>query len=96
MFGKKCSTYKNWEEEWIRFRDVPYQLDIANIGSSAASKAIDYSLWNIKGYNMAAVPRDMYYDNQVLEQYIGHLKSGGFFLIVLMAEDFIIDSYGDE
>jgi len=96
MFGKNCKIYKSWIDEWRKFDNIPYQLDIANIGSSAAANNIDYDLWDEYGYNLAAAPRDMYYDNQVLEQYIDHIKSGGIMLIALMAEDLIVDSYGDE
>ena len=93
MFGKNCKTYKMWKAEWKRFNSVPYDLDVVNLGSSGDANNFDYDLWKIRGYNLASAPQDMYYDNQVLEQYREHLKKGAKVIICLSEFALLVDKY---
>lgn len=93
MFGKNSSIYKKWESEWERYKAVPENLKIANIGSSCDANNYDYSLWDIEGFNFASAPQDLYYDNQVLEQYGSHLNENAVVIISLSEFALLVDKY---
>lgn len=93
MFGKNSSIYKKWESEWKRYKAVPKNLKVANIGSSCDANNYDYALWGIEGFNFASAPQDLYYDNQVLEQYGSHLNESAVVIISLSEFALLVDKY---
>lgn len=93
MFGRKCNMYRNWRAEWKKFNNVPYDLDVVNLGSSGDANNFDYTCWKINGYNLASAPQDMYYDNQILKQYCSHLRHGGRVIICLSEFALLVDKY---
>lgn len=93
MLGKNCKMYKMWKSEWKRFETVPFELEVVNLGSSGDANNFDYTLWNARGFNLASSPQDMYYDNQILEQYGDHLKKGAIVIICLSEFALIVDKY---
>ena len=96
MLGKNTSTYKNWVTEQQRYKAMPKALDVINLGSSCDANNFDYSLWNIDGFNFASAPQDVYYDNQLLEQYGERVRPGGIVFISLSEFALLVDKYDIE
>lgn len=96
MLGRNTETYRKWKRESARYRSMPQSLDVINLGSSCDENNFDYSLWNLDGFNFASAPQDLYYDNQLLEQYGNRVKSGGIVFISLSEFALIVDKYNIE
>ncbi len=93
MFGKNSVLYVSWMQEWKRYDEIPDNLDFANLGSTCDANNFDYSYWDGCGFNFASGPQDMYYDNQLLEQYGKHLKKGALVFISISEFAFLVDKY---
>lgn len=96
MLGRNTETYRKWKRESARYSSMPQSLDVINLGSSCDENNFDYSLWKLKGFNFASAPQDVYYDNQLLEQYGNRVKSGGVVFISLSEFALIVDKYNIE
>lgn len=96
MLGRNSEVYKRWKKEWEKYKTVPFNIEVANLGSSGDANNFDYKLWRQQGFNFASAPQDMYYDNQVLEQYAEHLKEGAVVIICLSEFALIVDRYDDD
>lgn len=64
-----------------KFMEVPYDLEIVNLGSSHGMNGFDYKGLEIKGFNMALPAQGFYYDYRILKQFHEHLKKGAVVLI---------------
>lgn len=93
MFGKKSTLYLKWKEEWDKYLKIQQGIEIANLGSTCDANNYDYSLWGKKGFNFASAPQDLYYDNQVLEQYGVFLKKKAIVIISLSEFTLLVDKY---
>ncbi len=93
MFGKSTNTYRYWIKEKKRYETVPEILDFANLGSTCDENNYDYSYWKGTGFNFASAPQDMYYDNQLLEQYGSRLRNGAYLFINISEFAFLTDRY---
>lgn len=93
MFGKSSSIYRKWNNNWKIYKAIPEKLKIANLGSTSDANNYDYAFWDIKGFNFASAPQDIYYDNQVLEQYGSHLAEGAVVIISLSEFTLLVDKY---
>ena len=49
MFGKNTTVYKNLMITAEYFRDLPYDLEMINLGSTVAFNDFDYELIGKKG-----------------------------------------------
>lgn len=96
MLGRGSVTYKSWINEHKRYEKMAYPLSYANFGSTCDANNYDYKYWDEKGFNFAASPQDMYYDNQLLEQYGHRLKKGGYVFINISEFAFLTDSYDED
>lgn len=67
-----------------QFCDVPYELEMINLGSTFAKHGFDYQLFGERGFNFDGQPQPLKEDHAVLSQYQDHLKSGAVVLIVLI------------
>lgn len=67
-----------------QFCDVPYELEMINLGSTFAKHGFDYQLFGERGFNFAGQPQPLKEDHAVQSQYQDHLKSGAVVLIVLI------------
>lgn len=67
-----------------QFCDVPYELEMINLGSTFAKHGFDYQLLGERCFNFAGQPQPLKEDHAVLSQYQDHLKSGAVVLIVLI------------
>lgn len=80
----RSNSYRNQVEEegTQKFDDVPFDLQLVNLGSSHGEWAFDYDATpGVRGFNMALSSQDFYYDFQVLKRYRGHLAEDGVVLI---------------
>lgn len=97
MLGKSSAAYKKWVEEQKRYLHMPETLDAINLGSTCDANNFDYSLWSgVNGFNLASAPQDMYYDQQLLEQYGVRLKKNGVVFISISEFAFLCDRYNLE
>ena len=93
MLGTRSESYKYWIAEQERYEKIPALIDFANLGSTCDANNYDYSYWNGVGFNFALAPQDMYYDNQLLEQYGKRLKKGAYLFISISEFAFLTDRY---
>lgn len=96
MLGKNTSIYKGWVTEQLRYKNMPKTLDVINLGSSCDANDFDYDLWDVDGFNFASAPQDVYYDNQLLEQYGIQVRPGGIVFISLSEFALLVDKYDIE
>jgi hypothetical protein len=93
VFGKSSSIYKKWNSDWKKYKAIPEKIRIANLGSTCDANNYDYTFWDVIGFNFASAPQDVYYDNQVLEQYGSHLVEGAVVIIPLSEFALLVDKY---
>lgn len=93
MFGRKSAVYKAWKKEWDRYKTIPNEIEVGNLGSTWDANCFDYSYWNKVGFNFASSPQDVYYDYQLLEQYGNRFKKGAIVFISISEFTFLVDKY---
>lgn len=64
-----------------KFMNVPYDLDLINLGSSHGLNGFNYEETGVKAYNMALAAQGFYYDYRILTQYSDHLSDGAVVLL---------------
>ncbi|UKI37554.1 MAG: hypothetical protein L6V93_05380 [Clostridiales bacterium] len=57
-----------------KFFDVPYGLEICNVGSGPAHYGIDYKFCKKKGFNFSTAPQNFYYGYKLLQHFSSHIK----------------------
>ncbi|MBA2845990.1 hypothetical protein HNP88_000174 [Methanococcus maripaludis] len=75
--GMYISTneYKSLNDVY-KFKNVPYNLELVNFGTSHGQKGIYYGENNTHAFNYALSSQIFYYDYALLTQYGDHLKNG--------------------
>lgn len=96
MFGKNTLQYKMWAEHAKSLRSMPEKCQVINTGSTPSFKAFDYSLWNIKGFNLGFQPQPLFYDFETLKKYNERIAKGAKILIGIEGFKFFVDAYADE
>ena len=96
MFGKNTLQYKMWAEHAKSLRSMPENCQVINTGSTPSFKAFDYSLWNIKGFNLGFQPQPLFYDFETLKKYNERIVKGAKILIGIEEFKFFVDAYADE
>lgn len=68
-----------------KFKDVPYNIQISNFGSSHGVYGFDYKNFSNKytTFNFALTSQTLSYDYLILKQYESHLADGGTMFIVI-------------
>lgn len=66
--------HKRPEREVDKFKDVPYGIEVCNLGSSHGKYGFDYSYINKTTFNFALGSQMPTYDLRVLKSYIDHLS----------------------
>ena len=74
--------------EVAKFKRIPLNLEIANLGSNHAKHGFNYDGLGANGFNFALGPQYPWYDLAILKTYARHLKKGCRVLIVLPAAIF--------
>lgn len=82
---RKTNIYKQSREQTIRLKEIPYGLDVVNIGSGPAYYGIDYKYCSKKGYNLATAPQNFIYGYRLLKHNAGKIKENAVIIIIIMA-----------
>jgi hypothetical protein len=91
---KTTWAYKNKFIDTLKFTaEIPYNLDIVNLGSNQPKFAFDYTECNVSGMNWAVGPQSFDYDFRLLKQYHSYLREGAKVLIPICPFGFFLDKY---
>lgn len=78
------TNYWKSENNVNKFDDVPYNLELGNVGSSHGLWDFKYdSVPQIKAFNFALSSQAYYYDLQLLKKYFDHFEKNGVVLILI-------------
>ena len=66
------------------YGNVPYELEIVNLGSTFSKYGFDYRYFGKKGFNFAVAPQPLKVDYEVLEKYQNHIKEGAVVVVVVV------------
>lgn len=80
---KNTNFYKNQFIDTHKFKEIPKELEIINLGSNQPKFAFDYSQSNILGMNWAVGPQSFEYDFRLLKNYHNSLKVNAKVLITI-------------
>ena len=80
---KKTNYYKINILQSNKFKEIPDNLDIINLGSSYAKYAFDYRKVGVNGFNFGVQPQSLSYDFRILKQYKNKLKKNGVVIITI-------------
>lgn len=87
----------NWwksENHINAFEDIPYNLELGNIGSSHTKYGIDWrAVPEIRAWNLALSSQPYFYDHAVLKNYIDHFAENA--VVVICLSYFEIDRVPD-
>jgi len=75
-FYIKGYYYMDTYGEIENMKDVPYDLQMINLGTSHGLASFHYPENGIKSYNLALSGEDIYHDFQTLKQFSDHLSKG--------------------
>ena len=85
MLYKRTNFYKNSLGGAYRFRkNVPYNLEIVNIGSGPGLYAITYENCYKKGFNFSTAPQSYKYGFRLLKRFREHIKENAIIIIIIM------------
>ena len=79
-----------------QFSNVPYELEIVNLGSTFAKHGFDYQLFGKRGFNFAGQPQPLKDDHAILAQYQDHLRPGAVVVVVVCPFGFSLYEYTDQ
>lgn len=88
---KKTCWYKSVFGDMLKFKDMPTNLKIVNLGSNSGKYGFDYSEATLHGKNWAVGPQALEFDGLILKQYIQHLAPEAFVLIPICPFSSILD-----
>lgn len=78
------TNYWKSDSDMNKFSDIPYNLELGNIGSSHALYGIDWRVVpDLSAWNLALSGQQYFYDHAVLKQYIDHFAENAVMLICL-------------
>ena len=78
------TNYWKGENNVNKFSDIPYNIELGNLGSSHGLFGFKYDkIQDIRTYNFALSSQPYYYDLQVLEKYIDHFEKNGVVIILI-------------
>lgn len=66
------------------YGEVPYNLEMVNLGSTFSKYGFDYQYFGKKGFNFAVAPQPLKTDREVLEKYQKHINKNGVVVIVIV------------
>jgi hypothetical protein len=90
---KNTNFYKNKFIDTHKFKDMPNNLEIVNLGSNQPKFAFDYSQSNILGMNWAVGPQTLEYDFRILKDFHNNLKPNSKILIAISPFQFFLFNY---
>ncbi|QNM90771.1 hypothetical protein HOO34_03355 [Aliarcobacter cryaerophilus] len=93
---KNTNFYKNKFIDTHKFKDIPRNLDIVNLGSNQPKFAFDYSKTNNLGMNWGVGPQALEYDFRILKNFYNYLKPNAKVLITISPFQFFLLDYKDD
>lgn len=93
---KNTNYYKNKFIDTHKFKNIPKNLDIVNLGSNQPKFAFDYSKSNILGMNWGVGPQTLEYDFKILKNFHNYLKLNAKVLIAISPFQFFLLNYKDD
>ena len=66
----------------IDYGNVPYGLEMINLGSTFSKYGFDYKYFGKKGFNFAVAPQPLKIDHEVLEKYKSNINKNAIVVIV--------------
>ena len=90
---KNTNYYKNKFIDTHKFKDIPRNLYIVNLGSNQPKFAFDYSQSNILGMNWGVGPQTLEYDFRILKNFYNYLKPNAKVLIAISPFQFFLLDY---
>ena len=98
MLGKLTPKYKEWQIQWVKYKNIPQDISAVNLGSSMSFYDFDYRYWTggQVGFNMASAPQTLAYDYKVLQQFSDYLAKDCVVVISLAEFSLLVDKYPGE
>jgi len=90
---KNTNFYKNKFIDTYKFKDMPKNLEIINLGSNQPKFAFDYSQSNVLGMNWGVGPQTLEYDFRILKNFHNCLKPKAKVLIAISPFQFFLLNY---
>lgn len=75
------------------YGEVPYNLEMVNLGSTFSKYGFDYQYFGKRGFNFAAAPQPLKTDREVLEKYQTHINKNAVVVIVVCPFGFCVHEY---
>lgn len=85
----KSVWYKNFIHMFEKFKDVPFNLEIVNIGSGLSLFDFDWENETTNGFNLAVWPEDFRYDLKILKNYKKNFQKDAIIVIVASHLSFV-------
>ena len=92
-FIKSSYWYQAKFEDALKFRNIPDDLQIVNLGSNSGKYGFDYKACDIKGMNWAVGPQTIYFDNEILQTNIQNIERHGIVIFTIVPFSSILDKY---
>jgi hypothetical protein len=92
-YFKQTEWYCNQFEDAIKFKDIPSNLQVVNLGSNNAKYSLDYTNVEFNGMNWAVGPQSISFDYKILRTFIHKIKKGGSLIIVISPLHSVLDKF---
>lgn len=89
----KSVWYRNFTHIFEKFKNVPFNLEIANIGSGPSLFDFDWENETVNGFNLAVWPEDFRYDLKILKRYKRNFKEDAIIIVVVCPLSFGENKY---
>lgn len=93
---KNTNFYKNKFVDTHKFKNIPQNLEVVNLGSNQPKFAFDYTNSDVLGMSWAVGPQTLEYDFRILKNYHEFLKKDAKVIIALSPFQFFLDKYKDD
>lgn len=80
---RNSRAYKKYFHFANKMKDIPDDLQIVNLGTTAAFYAFDYSKIKVPAMNMAIYTQTFNYDLKILQKYAKHISENAIILITI-------------
>ncbi len=85
--------YRAQFSDALKFKNVPQNLHVVNLGSNSGKYGFDYTECGIKGMNWAVSPQTIAFDYKILQTFTSHISKNGHVLLTISLFSSIKDNY---
>lgn len=93
---KNTNFYKNKFVDTHKFKNIPQNLEVVNLGSNQPKFAFDYTNSDVLAMSWAVGPQTLEYDFRILKNYHKLLKKDAKVIVALSPFQFFLDKYKDD